>query len=640
MLYRYNMTTSDGVTSEYGSVCMYLGPQKIIRLTGDGVVLEEGEVVTKRIEAIFKYQKFAILRPALVYDAKSLSAESVQRKGNLLREQKEALEYNVEDLMSNSTNIKSETEFAKQIYSKAFNVDISTITSKTDTINEKYLQIGDIFINGDKINLYVGNNKLIDYSSGSLINILLSDYKNNVSSYKIVRPSNHITLNITDKSKQLITRKISDIGKNTKTTEYGNEINRIANRYYNNSITYSIDEKELDKLPENTLKIDSAGLAHNIYKQAFEIDLPSTATEYLSDENKKYRVSDINVSNIGGVAEANFEKGDIIVYKYKSGTSEGKVTFMYIGNNQQIRVSSANGVNISSFSSMLSSIQEHKNNGNLLDVAVIRPNQIYSMNKDESLLEYNIQPGEDNLWNSEKLKKETTSGINIKYNITVENKSNVNMLNVPVEIQVQEQLVTNIVSNSPYYIKKEGNKVTWNIGTLSAKDKVTIDYEIQINSTNDIRDFKITNIPNIHGIGKLPYIQNIKIGNVDSDKYAIEGRYIKKVESNTKISQLNEGLITKYNTQIIDSGTTIEDNNSLVKTGMILKANNLEYTIIVDGDIDKNGKVTLNDLALLRKTVLKTKELSEIEEIAADMDYNNKITLNDLAKMRKYILNK
>ena len=634
LLYRYTYT-NNGTTSESGSACIYLGPQRMIRLTSTGIILEEGEEVSSRIEAIFKYKRFALLRPTLNYKP-NLSTESKTRIGNMSREQKQALECNIENLKSN-TSIKSSNEFAEQVYSKTFNADTNTIANNSNSANEKYLQIGDLFVSGNKINMYIGNGKIMNYANGKLEEIQVSDYKKNNTNYRIIRANENAKLYITENSKNLITNKISKIEKNTKATEYGNQINRIATRYYNNDIKYSISEKELDKLPESTSKIDSAGLVHNIYKQAFEIDLPSTATDYLSDANKKYRVSSINVSNISQVSESNFEKGDIVVYKYKSGTAEGKVTFMYIGNSQQIRVSSANGVGIGSFSSMLSSIQEHKTDGNLLDVAVIRPNQIYNMNKDETMVECKIEPGVNNVWNSEVLVRKT-SDRTIKYNIIVENKSNVSLIDVPVTIEIPNEQVSNISSTSNYYVGKNGNKLTWKIANLSPNGKMNIDYEVNFNG-NVKNTFNLINIPEIYGIRKTPYVQVIKTEGISSSKYNIEGKYIKKVQPKTKVSNLKEEIITESDKQILDNGSVIENNDTIVKTGMIVKVDNSEYTVIVEGDIDKNGKITINDLAKLRKGVMNTADLSEIEKLAGDMDYNDKITINDLANLRKVILN-
>ena len=146
-------------------------------------------------------------------------------------------------------------------------------------------------------------------------------------------------------------------------------------------------------------------------------------------------------------------------------------------------------------------------------------------------------------------------------------------------------------------------------------------------------------VPEIYGIRKIPYIQVVKTETISSSKYNIEGKYIKKVQPKTKVSNLKDGIISQSDKQIIDNGSVVENNDTIVKTGMIMKVDGSEYTVIVEGDIDKNGKVTINDLAKLRKGIMNTTELSEIEKLAGDMDYNEKITINDLANLRKVILN-
>ena len=67
-------------------------------------------------------------------------------------------------------------------------------------------------------------------------------------------------------------------------------------------------------------------------------------------------------------------------------------------------------------------------------------------------------------------------------------------------------------------------------------------------------------------------------------------------------------------------------------------ANIKVFTNNTDGDIDKNGNITINDLSLQRNFILNKIKLSNEQKIKADLDGNGQITLNDLAKLRRKIL--
>ncbi len=87
-----------------------------------------------------------------------------------------------------------------------------------------------------------------------------------------------------------------------------------------------------------------------------------------------------------------------------------------------------------------------------------------------------------------------------------------------------------------------------------------------------------------------------------------------------------------------DGNTLAED--SLVGTGTILKVGTtFEFTLVVRGDIDGNGKIGPTDLAKLKLHYIeKTPLTEEIELKAADVDGNGSITLTDLSQMKLIIV--
>ena len=63
-----------------------------------------------------------------------------------------------------------------------------------------------------------------------------------------------------------------------------------------------------------------------------------------------------------------------------------------------------------------------------------------------------------------------------------------------------------------------------------------------------------------------------------------------------------------------------------------------EYTLIVIGDLNSDGKINISDLSMLRKHYLKVELLQGEYEKAADLENNGSISLNDISIMRKVIL--
>lgn len=124
-----------------------------------------------------------------------------------------------------------------------------------------------------------------------------------------------------------------------------------------------------------------------------------------------------------------------------------------------------------------------------------------------------------------------------------------------------------------------------------------------------------------------------------TDDYIIKDNYLLNIKPNTNITDfiakfaiIGEYQITRNNEQV--------SQNEVIATGDILKLENgQEYTIIVTGDINKDGKVTVFDYTTLRRTILRLRELDEIETLAADINLDNSpIGVKDYTRMRIELL--
>ena len=75
--------------------------------------------------------------------------------------------------------------------------------------------------------------------------------------------------------------------------------------------------------------------------------------------------------------------------------------------------------------------------------------------------------------------------------------------------------------------------------------------------------------------------------------------------------------------------------NTTLATGDVVKVGSVEYTISVLGDIDKDGKITLNDLSELRKYLVDDNTFDDSQFMAADLDSNDEISILDLVVLRR-----
>ena len=84
---------------------------------------------------------------------------------------------------------------------------------------------------------------------------------------------------------------------------------------------------------------------------------------------------------------------------------------------------------------------------------------------------------------------------------------------------------------------------------------------------------------------------------------------------------------------INQNGTELKDTN-FVGTGMKIKHENEEWTIIIRGDLDGNGEFTVTDIAKQKLNIVEQEKLTGEYEIAADYNQDGKVTLTDLSQMK------
>ena len=122
---------------------------------------------------------------------------------------------------------------------------------------------------------------------------------------------------------------------------------------------------------------------------------------------------------------------------------------------------------------------------------------------------------------------------------------------------------------------------------------------------------------------------------VSSEIYKIEDKYIYNIQYNTSIESFKNNIKTDSN--IVDftiDGEIVQD--GIVKTGMKIKfSDGSEYTIIVRGDINKDGNLTLTDLSklILHYNEMRGFELSGDALKGADMNLDGRVSLIDVSQM-------
>ena len=178
------------------------------------------------------------------------------------------------------------------------------------------------------------------------------------------------------------------------------------------------------------------------------------------------------------------------------------------------------------------------------------------------------------------------------------------------------------------------------IFTIKFKAKETIE-----ESTDTI--IKIKNIAASNGISDITSKDteiNISIEKKQEDRftseiYLIENEYVTKIPAGTTVSEFKSNVDAYPSIVIKDKEGNILQDNDIIATGMTVDVGETYHrTLVVTGDIDGNGEITVTDLAQLKLHYIEKELLSGASLKAADMNYDNEITITDVAQIKLILI--
>ncbi len=208
-----------------------------------------------------------------------------------------------------------------------------------------------------------------------------------------------------------------------------------------------------------------------------------------------------------------------------------------------------------------------------------------------------------------------------------------------------EAQVSNIDKKAPSIIGVINSKIY--VGNVSFKvsddnlEKLELKFNdniIEYTSGQKLTEEGIYHITATDKAGNITELEFYIVEKV-TDDYIIKDNYLLNIKPNTNMTDFISKFAITGDYEITRNGELLKQ-SAIMATGDILKLENgQEYTIIVAGDINKDGKVTVFDYTTLRRTILRLRQLDEIETLAADINVDNSpIGVKDYTRMRIELL--
>ena len=125
-----------------------------------------------------------------------------------------------------------------------------------------------------------------------------------------------------------------------------------------------------------------------------------------------------------------------------------------------------------------------------------------------------------------------------------------------------------------------------------------------------------------------------------NQNYYISGEYIIRIKPETTVEDFFNNLEsnTGETLKLYDNGREVAS-TEYIKTGMELRyGSNAPYVLVVQGDINSDGKVTPTDLSKLKQYRVGLINLEGAELRAADINYNGEVTILDISQLKMLLV--
>ena len=372
----------------------------------------------------------------------------------------------------------------------------------------------------------------------------------------------------------------------------------------------------------------------------FTISAIGTYTVYAKDDNGNEAIKTIEITNIEQTppTEEDTTPPDIIINQENTDNENVQVSINVLDNLTNINmVKVAQGQQaIEYFENEGQELTIQKDNNSAKAVINVTENGFYTVYAKDDAGNATIEVFEVTTITEDPEIDDTTPPTIQTINESInENESIKVTINVT---DTQSQISTIKIANGEQnvdYFENQGTTLKLTTDDKSAKATVGITengtYTIYAEDEQGNKTVKVITITEI----ETPELDDT----ITSSVYVITQTMIDKISPNTDVNTFKNNISTEVEYTIVNSKGEELQNTQKIGTGdKLITETNKEYTLIVTGDLNGDGNVTLIDMSLLRKHYLEIESLQDEYLKAADMDNNNIISLRDIANMRKTIL--
>ena len=214
-------------------------------------------------------------------------------------------------------------------------------------------------------------------------------------------------------------------------------------------------------------------------------------------------------------------------------------------------------------------------------------------------------------------------------------------------------LIENAVHENNFNVEIDSNITSVEINATSVSNKATVSGTGSVSLTGNTETVPVTVISE-NGLSRVYTINITRVINeevVPTNEEILkkaeinnDGTYIYGNEINTDISTILNKIISAYENMVV---TSFDKNNGEKNSGIIASGDKIkvkttkeekEYTIVVYGDVNSDGKISSADYISIKNHIMETNKLTDSELKYADANKDGKVNSADYISIKNHIM--
>lgn len=125
---------------------------------------------------------------------------------------------------------------------------------------------------------------------------------------------------------------------------------------------------------------------------------------------------------------------------------------------------------------------------------------------------------------------------------------------------------------------------------------------------------------------------------IETNTYQINGTQIYGIKPRTTLEEFQKQITVNMEYTVLDKQANIVNQGDFIGTGMTIQIGDVQYSLVVIGDMNGDGKISVVDLTKLKRVLVGLDKVDSNQLRAVDFNEDNKVSVVDLVWIKKILV--